>query len=63
MINAFITFIITMAVIYFIFVMPMNKLRQRLGAGDIDTASAETKVLREIRDLLLAQQQGNNPPQ
>ena len=62
MINAFITFIITMAVIYFAFVLPMNKLRERMGSGDIDTATAEVKLLREIRDLLQAQQ-GGTPPQ
>ena len=61
-INAFITFIITMAVIYFAFVMPMNKLRERIGAGDIDTKSTEAKLLVEIRDLLAAQQ-GGTPPQ
>ena len=62
MINAFITFIITMAVIYFAFVVPMNKLRERMGSGDIDTATAEVKLLREIRDLMQAQQ-GGTPPQ
>jgi large conductance mechanosensitive channel len=61
-INAFITFVITMAVIYFAFVMPMNKLRARLGAGDIDTKSTEAKLLVEIRDILAAQQ-GGTPPQ
>ena len=61
-INAFITFIITMAVIYFAFVMPMNKLRERIGAGGIDTKSTEAKLLVEIRDLLAAQQ-GGTPPQ
>lgn len=61
-INAFITFIVTMAVIYFAFVMPMNKLRERVGAGDIDTKSTEAKLLVEIRDLLAAQQ-GGTPPQ
>ena len=61
-INAFITFIITMAVIYFAFVVPMNKLRERMGSGDIDTATAEVKLLREIRDLMQAQQ-GGTPPQ
>ena len=62
MINAFITFIVTMAVIYFAFVLPMNKLRERMGSGDIDTATAEVKLLREIRDLLQTQQ-GGTPPQ
>lgn len=58
MINALITFIITMAVIYFAFVLPMNKLRERLGSGTVDTTPADVKLLTEIRDLL-KEQQGN----
>lgn len=61
-INAFITFVITMAVIYFAFVHPMNKLRQRLNGGVVDTTPADVKLLTEIRDLLQAQQ-GGTPPQ
>lgn len=61
MINAAITFIITMAVIYFLFVVPMNKLRAKLGGGEIDATPADVKVLKEIRDLLQAQQ--GMPPQ
>ena len=56
MINALITFVITMAVIYFAFVVPMNKLRQRMGGGDIDATPADIALLTEIRDLLKAQQ-------
>ena len=62
MINALITFIVTMAVIYFAFVVPMNKLRERMGSGDIDATPADVKLLTEIRDLLQAQQ-GGTPPQ
>lgn len=62
MINAAITFIITMAVIYFAFVLPMNKLRERMGKGDIATVPADIALLTEIRDLLQAQQ-GGTPPQ
>lgn len=61
-INAFITFIITMAVIYFAFVMPMNRLRERLGQQDVSAAPADIALLTEIRDLLQAQQ-GGTPPQ
>lgn len=60
MINAFITFVVTMAVIYFIFVVPMNKLRRRLGQGEIDSRSAEVILLTEIRDLL-AGEKGDTP--
>ena len=62
MINALITFVITMAVIYFAFVVPMNKLRERMGQGDITATPADIALLTEIRDLLQAQQRGT-PPQ
>jgi large conductance mechanosensitive channel len=58
MINALITFIITMAVIYFAFVVPMNKLRERMGEKAVDATPADVKLLTEIRDLLQAQQGG-----
>jgi large conductance mechanosensitive channel len=61
-INAFIVFIVTMAVIYFAFVMPMNKLRERLGKQEVSAAPADIALLTEIRDLLQAQQ-GGTPPQ
>mgnify|MGYP001183211403 CR=1 FL=1 len=63
MINAIITFLITIAVIYFIFVAPMNKFRERLAQGK---ASAEEEaaataediaLLTEIRDLLKTRSQ------
>jgi large conductance mechanosensitive channel len=61
MINALITFVITMAVIYFAFVLPMNKLRARYANGEeIDATPADIKLLTEIRDLLQAQQ-GTTP--
>jgi large conductance mechanosensitive channel len=56
MINAVIVFVVTMAVIYFVFVLPMNKIRARMGSSDVDTTPADVKLLTEIRDLLLAQQ-------
>lgn len=58
MINALITFFITLTVIYFVFVVPMNKYRARIGAGQVDATPADVKLLTEIRDLL-AKQQGN----
>jgi large conductance mechanosensitive channel len=61
-INAFIVFVITMAVIYFAFVLPMNKIRERMGKEDIASMPADTALLTEIRDLLQAQQ-GQTPPQ
>jgi large conductance mechanosensitive channel len=61
-INAFIVFIVTMAVIYFAFVLPMNKLRERMGQKDLSVTPADIALLTEIRDLLQAQQ-GGTPPQ
>ncbi|MDP4803575.1 MAG: large conductance mechanosensitive channel protein MscL [Candidatus Nanopelagicales bacterium] len=52
LINAVITFVITLSVIYFVFVMPMNKYRQRTGQGEVDATPADVKLLGEIRDLL-----------
>ena len=56
MLNAVIVFIITMAVIYFLFIVPMNKIRERIGAANVDATPADVKLLIEIRDLLKAQQ-------
>jgi large conductance mechanosensitive channel len=52
MLNSVITFFITLTVIYFIFVLPMNKFRERSGKGQVDTTPADIKLLQEIRDLL-----------
>ncbi len=55
MINAIITFLITAAVVYFIFVMPMNKYREKFLQTHDTPAELEAKevaLLREIRDLL-----------
>ena len=62
MINAVIVFIITMAVIYFAFVVPMNKLRERMGQNEVSATPADIALLTEIRDLLAAQQ-AETPPQ
>ena len=51
MVNAFITFILTMAVIYFVFVAPLNKWRERQSVVEEPTQT-EIDLLREIRNLL-----------
>ncbi len=62
MVNAIITFLITLAVIYFVFVVPVNKYRERLEARQATEPEAEPEPTREeqllveIRDLLAAQQ-------
>jgi large conductance mechanosensitive channel len=59
LINAVITFFVTMAVLYFVFVVPMNKVKRLTAketAEDIAADTAEEVVLlKEIRDLLAAQ--------
>lgn len=56
-INAVITFLITAAVVYFLFVLPMQKIQERrkrkYGTKSDPTS---TELLTEIRDLLRAQQ-------
>ncbi|MDT4926029.1 MAG: large conductance mechanosensitive channel [Pseudonocardiales bacterium] len=60
-INAIIVFLITAAVVYFLFVVPMNKIQQRrarkLATGEPDPApkSEDIQLLEQIRDLLAKQ--------
>ncbi|MBM9462157.1 large conductance mechanosensitive channel protein MscL [Aeromicrobium sp. YIM 150415] len=54
-INAVITFIITAAVVYFIFVVPSKRLLERLQRGEEPEPEGPTEdilLLREIRDAL-----------
>jgi large conductance mechanosensitive channel len=57
MINAVITFFITVAVIYFAFVMPMNRLRAAAAKKEDVPAeiTRDVELLIEIRDLLSQQ--------
>lgn len=60
LITAAITFVITAAVVYFIFVVPMNKLSERRKRGEatdvVEPAiPTELELLIEIRDLLATQ--------
>ena len=54
-ITAIITFLITAAVVYFIFVAPMNAAKERFANPAEEELAEETELLREIRDLLKAQ--------
>ena len=66
-ISAIITFLITAAVVYFVFVMPMTKAREaanrRKGVEEeVEAAPEDIVLLSEIRDLLKTQNpQGGNP--
>jgi large conductance mechanosensitive channel len=55
--NAVITFLITAAVLYFLVVLPMNKLAERRKTGEEPESKApseEVRLLTEIRDALVA---------
>jgi large conductance mechanosensitive channel len=60
LINSVIVFVLTAALIYFLLVVPMNKLKERRArrAGVVEEAPEPTQseLLAEIRDLLKAQQ-------
>lgn len=57
-VTAFVTFLITAAVVYFIFVAPMNRIntivKRRVSPAEPEEAPlpADTALLAEIRDLL-----------
>jgi large conductance mechanosensitive channel len=62
LINSVIVFVLTAALIYFLLVVPMNKLKERRAAKagtpeEEPAAPTETELLAEIRDLLKTQQQ------
>lgn len=61
--GAIIAFLIVATVVYFVFVLPMNHLKERTerqrrsGAPDPDEPESELTLLAEIRDLLAAQRE------
>ena len=58
-VGATITFLITAAVVYFVFVAPMNAAKSRFGKEKEEVADATAEeLLTEIRDLLKEQKQG-----
>jgi large conductance mechanosensitive channel len=61
--NGVLAFVVTAAVVYFIFVYPMNKLAERRKRGlepESEAPSDEVRLLTEIRDALVAQR--GTPP-
>jgi large conductance mechanosensitive channel len=56
-VNALINFAVVAAVIYFIVVVPMQRIASRFKDADADTPSDEAVLLTDIRDLLAAEQQ------
>lgn len=63
LIGAIINFAIVAAVVYFAFVVPMNKLRALGKTEEEDEVAAESEqeLLAEIRDLLKAQNSAAGP--
>jgi large conductance mechanosensitive channel len=62
--SAVVAFLMTAAVVYFLVVLPMNKLAERRKKGEEpepQAPSEEVKLLMEIRDALVAQR-GGTPP-
>jgi large conductance mechanosensitive channel len=59
LITSVLNFLIVAAVVYFVFVLPMNKIKERREKGKEPGPSepTDTELLKEIRDLLAAQAQ------
>ncbi|WP_238015965.1 large conductance mechanosensitive channel protein MscL [Dactylosporangium sp. AC04546] len=54
-VNSVVTFLLTAATVYFLIVLPMNKLAERRKRGvepEPEAPSEEVRLLTEIRDLL-----------
>jgi len=63
-VQAVIGFLITAAVVYFLFVVPMNKLAERRARGEEPKPKApseEVRLLTDIRDALIARERGLDP--
>jgi large conductance mechanosensitive channel len=57
--GAALTFLITAAVVYFLLILPMNKLNERRKSGKEEApAPSEVELLAEIRDLLAREAAG-----
>ncbi|WP_344488428.1 large conductance mechanosensitive channel protein MscL [Glycomyces endophyticus] len=63
-INGLLVFFLTALAVYFVIVLPMNKLRERFAPPEeavVEELAREVVVLEEIRDLLREQRQGRGP--
>jgi large conductance mechanosensitive channel len=62
-ISAAITFLITAAVVYFVFVAPMNAInevrRRKEGISEEEEEAPDIVLLTEIRDLLARRESGS----
>jgi len=55
-VSAILTFLLTAALLYFVFVVPMNKFRSRYDTPVEEAEAEEIALLREIRDSLQTSQ-------
>jgi len=63
LLTACITFAITAAVVYFVVVVPLKKVTERMSmTSETPTTPPDLMLLTEIRDLLAAQQRPAPPP-
>lgn len=63
--NAVINFLIVAAVIYFVIIVPLNKLSKARKKGEVEEPAApseEILLLQQIRDLLSEQNGGTSTP-
>ena len=59
--NALISFVILAAVVYFLVVLPYTKAKERFFPSPPPGTPEDIELLRQIRDLLQAQQGGTSP--
>jgi len=52
LINSFITFVITMLVIYYALITPVNRMRRKQEESEPEAPAEDVVLLTEIRDLL-----------
>ena len=60
-INGLIIFLLTAAAVYFVIVLPVRKIQERLWGVKEEDEEEQIVLLREIRDLLQAQSNGGTP--
>ena len=65
LISAALNFLIVAAVVYFVIVLPLNTLKERRERGEEPGPAepSDVELLKEIRDLLREQQQGEGTGQ
>ena len=60
--TALVNFVLIAAAVYFLIVLPMNKLRERSAGSEEYAAPTEVDLLAEIRDALVTKNGGGSSP-